>query len=111
MLGVPTTKTLIERLDVDLQAPAAAAPSAPRMPSPDIVTPILQSRNDGVLARLEALDQEIVKVSAAVPGKDAGNSALEEALEKGRAALDKALDAVRNVFNRQGPSASPSFSP
>jgi hypothetical protein len=73
--------------------------------------PILQKGNSGFLARLEALDRQIVKASADVPGKEAGKSVLDEALEKGREALTQAIDAVRSAFSRQGPSAGPSISP
>jgi hypothetical protein len=74
------------------------------------LAPILSTRNDNGLARLEALDQEIVKAGAAVPGREPGDSTLDEALEKGRAALDKAFDAVRNITSRSSPSPGPGFS-
>jgi ABC-type transporter Mla subunit MlaD len=73
--------------------------------------PILQNGNAGLLARLEALDQQIVKASAEVPGKEAGKSNLDEALQNGREALTQAFETIRNVFSRHSPSASPGMSP
>lgn len=73
--------------------------------------PILQNGNAGLLARLEALDQQIVKAGADIPGKEAGKSALDGALENGREALIQAFESIRNVITRQNPSASPGISP
>jgi hypothetical protein len=70
---------------------------------------------DANLARLEVLDQEIGAAAKALPGVKDGKSVLDEALEGGKEAVNKAFTAVRQAFNREapvrGPSASPSFGP
>lgn len=76
----------------------------------DKAAPILQNGNASIMARLEALDQQLARSSADVPGKDAGKSVLDETLEKGREALTQAVEAIKSVFTRQSPSAGPSFS-
>jgi hypothetical protein len=72
-------------------------------------------RADVNLARLESLDREIGAAARALPGLADGKSALDEALEGGKEALEKAFSAVRQAFTRdpslRGPSPSPSFGP
>ena len=72
-------------------------------------------RPETSLARLESLDQEIVKAAAILPGGQDGKSALEEAFKGGREALEKAAAAIRATVSRdsdvRGPAASPSFGP
>ena len=72
-------------------------------------------RADINLARLETLDQEIGAAAKTFPGLKDGKTALDEALEGGRQAVEKAFTAIRQAFNRdaemRGPSPSPSFGP
>ncbi|PPQ33246.1 hypothetical protein CCR94_02265 [Rhodoblastus sphagnicola] len=77
----------------------------------EAAAPVLPTANAGILARLEALDEQIVKASSELPGKDSGKSALDEALDKGREAVKDLVDSIRSAFSRQGPSASPGLSP
>jgi hypothetical protein len=81
----------------------AAMISAPRL-SPDLN-----------LARLETLDQEIGAAAKSLPGRKDGKNALDEALEGGRQAVEKAFSAIRQAFTREadlrGPSPSPSLGP
>ncbi|PPQ35240.1 hypothetical protein CKO16_20795 [Rhodoblastus acidophilus] len=73
--------------------------------------PVLPKANASVLAKLEALDEQIVKASSELPGRDSGKSALDETLDKGREAVKNLVDSLRNAFSREGPSASPGLSP
>jgi hypothetical protein len=72
-------------------------------------------RADVNLARLEILDREIGAAAKALPGLEDGRTALDEALEGGKEAIEKAFSAVRQAFTRdpsvRGPSPSPSFGP
>jgi len=72
-------------------------------------------RADVNLARLETLDQEIGTAAKTLPGLKDGKNALEEALEGGKEAVEKAFSAIRQAFTRdadmRGPSPSPSFGP
>ena len=72
-------------------------------------------RADVNLARLETLDQEIGAAAKTLPGLKDGKNALDEALEGGKEAVEKAFTAVRQTFTRdadaRGPSPSPSFGP
>ena len=72
-------------------------------------------RADINLASLETLDQEIGAAAKTFPGLKDGKTALDEALEGGRQAVEKAFTAIRQAFNRdaemRGPSPSPSFGP
>jgi hypothetical protein len=72
-------------------------------------------RPDVNLARLEVLDREIGAAAKALPGLKDGKTALDEALEGGKEAIEKAFSAVRQAFTRdpgmRGPSPSPSFGP
>ena len=61
--------------------------------------PALQKANASVLARLEALDEQIVKASTELPGKDFAKSAFDEAMEKGREAVKALFEfAERHVL-------------
>src|SRR5271165_7371004 len=70
-------------------------------------------RADVNLGRLETLDQEIGAAAKALPGLKDGKNALDEALEGGKEAVEKAFTAIRQAFTRdadvRGPSPSPSF--
>jgi len=70
-------------------------------------------RADVNLARLETLDQEIGAAAKTLPGLKDGKNALDEALEGGKEAVEKAFTAIRQAFTRdadvRGPSPSPSF--
>jgi len=72
-------------------------------------------RADINLARLETLDQEIGAAAKALPGLKDGKNALDEALEGGKEAVEKAFTAIRQAFTRdadvRGPSPSPRFGP
>jgi hypothetical protein len=72
-------------------------------------------RADVNLSRLEGLDREIGAAAKAIPGFKDGTTALDEALEGGKEAIEKAFSAVRQAFTRDtsvsGPSPSPSFGP
>ncbi len=74
-----------------------------------------RSRADINLARLETLDQEIGAAARTLPGLKDGKNALDEALEGGKEAVEKAFSAIRQAFTRdaevRGPSPSPSFGP
>ena len=74
-----------------------------------------RSRADINLARLETLDQEIGAAAKTLPGLKDGKNALDEALEGGKEAVEKAFTAIRQAFTRdadvRGPSPSPSFGP
>ncbi len=74
-----------------------------------------RSRADINLARLETLDQEIGAAAKTLPGVKDGKNALDEALEGGKEAIEKAFSAIRQAFTRdtvvRGPSPSPSFGP
>jgi hypothetical protein len=64
-------------------------------------------------ARLETLDQEIGAAAKTLPGLKDGKNALDEALEGGKEAVEKAFTAIRQAFTRdaevRGPSPSPRF--
>ena len=70
---------------------------------------------DSTLARLETLDLEIAEAAKNLPGLKDGKSALDEAFEGGKEALQKAVSAIRQTFTRdpavRGPSPNPSFGP
>jgi hypothetical protein len=72
-------------------------------------------RADIKLARLETLDQEIGAAAKTLPGLKDGKNALDEALEGGKEAVEKAFTAIRQAFSRdadvRGPSPSPGFGP
>jgi hypothetical protein len=72
-------------------------------------------RADVNLARLETLDQEIGAAAKTLPGLKDGKNALDEALEGGKEAVEKAFTAIRQAFSRdadvRGPSPSPGFAP
>ena len=72
-------------------------------------------RADINLARLETLDQEIGAAAKTLPGLKDGKNALDEALEGGKEAVEKAFTAIRQAFTRdaevRGPSPSPRFGP
>jgi len=72
-------------------------------------------RADVNLARLETLDQEIGAAAKTLPGFKDGKNALDEALEGGKEAVEKAFTAIRQAFTRdadvRGPSPSPGFGP
>ena len=72
-------------------------------------------RADVNLARLETLDQEIGAAAKTLPGLKDGKNALDEALEGGKEAVEKAFNAIRQAFTRdadvRGPSPSPGFGP
>jgi hypothetical protein len=72
-------------------------------------------RADINLARLETLDQEIGAAAKALPGLKDGKNALDEVLEGGKEAFEKAFTAIRQAFTRdaeaRGPSPSPRFGP
>ncbi len=72
-------------------------------------------RADINLARLETLDQEVGAAAKTLPGLEDGKTALDEALEGGRQAVEKAFTAIQQAFTRdadvRGPSPSPSFGP
>ena len=72
-------------------------------------------RADVNLARLETLDQEIGAAAKTLPGLKDGKNALDEALEGGKEAVEKAFTAIRQAFTRdaevRGPSPSPRFGP
>ncbi|RBP05259.1 hypothetical protein DFR50_13549 [Roseiarcus fermentans] len=72
-------------------------------------------RADVNLARLETLDQEIGAAARTLPGLKDGKNALDEALEGGREAVEKAFTAIRQAFTGdadvRGPSPSPRFGP
>ena len=72
-------------------------------------------RADVNLARLETLDQEIGAAAKTLPGLKDGKNALDEALEGGKEAVEKAFTAIRQAFTRdadvRGPSPSPGFGP
>ena len=72
-------------------------------------------RADINLARLETLDQEIGAAAKTLPGLKDGKNALDEALEGGKEAVEKAFTAIRQAFTRdaevRGPSPRPSFGP
>ncbi len=72
-------------------------------------------RADVNLARLETLDQEIGAAAKTLPGLRDGKNALDEALEGGKEAVEKAFTAIRQAFTRdaevRGPSPSPRFGP
>jgi hypothetical protein len=67
------------------------------------------------LARLETLDQEIGAAAKTLPGLKDGKNALDEALEGGKEAVEKAFTAIHQAFTRdaevRGPSPSPRFGP
>ena len=73
--------------------------------------PALQKANASVLARLEALDEQIVKASTELPGKDSAKSAFDEAMENGREAVKALFESLKGMFSRQAPSPSMSASP
>ena len=70
---------------------------------------------DSTLARLETLDLEIAEAAKNLPGLKDGKSALDEAFEGGKEALQKAVSAIRQTFTQdqavRGPSPNPSFGP
>jgi hypothetical protein len=72
-------------------------------------------RADVNLGRLETLDQEIGAAAKALPGLKDGKNVLDEALEGGKEAVEKAFTAIRQTFTRdaevRGPSPSPRFGP
>jgi len=72
-------------------------------------------RADVNLARLETLDQEIGAAARTLPGLKDGKNALDEALEGGKEAVEKAFTAIRQAFTLdadvRGPSPSPRFGP
>jgi hypothetical protein len=72
-------------------------------------------RADINLARLETLDQEIGAAAKTLPGLKDGKNALDEALEGGKEAVEKAFTVIRQAFARdadvRGPSPSPRFGP
>ncbi len=72
-------------------------------------------RADVNLARLETLDQEIGAAAKTLPGLKDGKNALDEALEGGKEAVEKAFTSIRQAFSRaadvRGPSPSPGFGP
>ncbi len=72
-------------------------------------------RADVNLARLETLDQEIGAAAKTLPGLKDGKNALDEALEGGKEAVEKAFTAIRQAFTPdadvRGPSPSPGFGP
>ena len=72
-------------------------------------------RADINLARLETLDQEIGAAARTLPGLKDGKNALDEALEGGKEAVEKAFTAIRQAFtldaDMRGPSPSPRFGP
>jgi hypothetical protein len=74
-----------------------------------------RARADINLARLETLDQEIGSSAKTLPGLKDGKNALDEALEGGKEAVEKAFTAIRQAFTRdaevRGPSPSPRFGP
>jgi hypothetical protein len=83
----------------------AAMISAPPRLSPDVN-----------LTRLETLDQEIGAAAQSLPGLEDGKNALDDALEGGKEAVEKAFPAIRQAFTPdadvpRGPSPSPSLGP
>ena len=72
-------------------------------------------RADVNLARLETLDQEIGAAAKTLPGLKDGKNVLDEALEGGKEAVEKAFTALRQAFTGdaevRGPSPSPRFGP
>jgi hypothetical protein len=70
---------------------------------------------DSTLARLETLDLEIAEAAKNLPGLKDGKSALDEAFEGGKEALQRAVSAIRQSFTQdpaaRGPSPNPSFGP
>ena len=72
-------------------------------------------RADVNLGRLETLDQEIGAAAKALPGLKDGKNVLDEALEGGKEAVEKAFTAIRRAFTGdaevRGPSPSPRFGP
>jgi len=72
-------------------------------------------RADINLAHLETLDQEIGAAAKALPGLKDGKNVLDEALEGGKEAVEKAFTAIRRAFTGdaevRGPSPSPRFGP
>jgi hypothetical protein len=72
-------------------------------------------RVDVNLARLEVIDREIGAAAKALPGFKDGKTALDDALEGGKEAIEKAFSAVRQAFTQdssvRGPSPSPNFGP
>jgi hypothetical protein len=72
-------------------------------------------RADVNLGRLETLDQEIGAAAKALPGLKNGKNVLDEALEGGKEAVEKAFTALRQAFTGdaevRGPSPSPRFGP
>jgi hypothetical protein len=72
-------------------------------------------RADVNLGRLETLDQEIGAAAKALPGLKDGKNVLDEALDGGKEAVEKAFTAIRQAFTRdaevRGPSPSPRFGP
>jgi hypothetical protein len=73
--------------------------------------------NEILKARPEArknfddLDQEIAKKFLSLPGKDPGNSAIDEAADKVKEVLEKAINAVRAAFGRASQTATARLSP
>jgi hypothetical protein len=65
-----------------------------------------------IAGKIKALDEEIAKATADIPGATEGQSITEKLAEKAREIVDAILEKLRNTFNRNhDPSPSPAPSP
>ncbi len=78
---------------------------------PENASPPSRTSAEAIGARFEKLDAEVGKSAAGLPGSKEGKSMTEELGEKIKAVVEKAVEAVRSLLNRdarQEASASPS---
>jgi hypothetical protein len=77
------------------------------------VAPTIHNQPQNPIAgKIKALDEEIAKATADIPGATEGQSITEKLAEKAREIVDAILEKLRNTFNRNhDPSPSPAPSP
>ncbi len=78
----------------------------------DVAATIHNQPQNPIAGKIKALDEEIAKATADIPGATEGQSITEKLAEKAREIVDAILEKLRNTFNRNhDPSPSPSPSP
>jgi hypothetical protein len=76
------------------------------------IAPIIdkQPNSTAIAAQLRQLDAEVGEVAAVLPGEKEGQSALEDLKERAAEFVEKAFEAIKNLFKRN-PDAAPASRP